>query len=135
MGRAYKGNYDACRAVTALTAMPRKELIEERIELRRRQPLDRLPPRPQFHHGPAGRPMSGPSAKRAGGLETIVLSYRKQECQPALLPVIKYNHLIANLLVFHNIVPQQSARPVRGRRSESLRPSPGGADTISNGAH
>jgi len=30
--------------------MPRNKLIEERIELRRWQPLDRLPRWPHFHH-------------------------------------------------------------------------------------
>src|SRR6266404_1778097 len=38
------------RAVTALMAMPRNKLIEEQIELRRRQPLERLPPRTHFQH-------------------------------------------------------------------------------------
>ena len=35
---------------TALTTMPRNKLIEEPIELHRRQPLDWLPPRPHFQH-------------------------------------------------------------------------------------
>jgi bifunctional non-homologous end joining protein LigD len=40
---------------TALMTMPRNKLIQERIELRRWQPLDRLPRRPHFQHlGPGG---------------------------------------------------------------------------------
>jgi hypothetical protein len=35
---------------TALMTMPRNKLIQERIELRRWQPLDRLPRWPHFHH-------------------------------------------------------------------------------------
>ena len=38
------------RSATALMAMPRHKLIEQRIELPRRQPLDRLPSRPHFQH-------------------------------------------------------------------------------------
>jgi hypothetical protein len=34
----------------SVMTMPRNKLIEERIELRRLQPLDRLPRWPHFHH-------------------------------------------------------------------------------------